>query len=145
MKIENPKTRKIVIAGAIAFIGVMLYMEFTSRDILDTHGVYTIAQITHVSQHTGRHNISGYKATFTYTLDGRAYSGGNSDYAFNRSMTGRRYFVLVAPGKTRKTKLLYDHPVPDWFTADPPSQGWNRLPSAEELRKIMSGTLKEQR
>ncbi|MCC8020273.1 MAG: hypothetical protein LIO85_10955 [Rikenellaceae bacterium] len=146
MQVRNPKIRQLIVAGAIIFICVMLCMEFSSRDTLATDGVYTIAEVTHVARHTGRSGtLSGYRAAFTYRLGGKSYGGENRGYGFDASMTGRRYFVLVAPGKTRKTVLLHDHPVPEWFTAEAPPQGWSRLPSSAELRNIMSNGLQKRR
>ncbi len=128
--------RSIIVCAVIALAGLVIYKEYFEADTLSLSGRYTIAEITRVNPRIGRHRHRS-RAYFNYKLYGEPHSGSYTHIGLNTSLDGHRYFVLVAPGKTRKTKLLYDHPVPDWFTIAPPDTGWAAIPSDKELRQMV--------
>lgn len=115
---------------------MVIYKEYFEEDVLSERGRYTIAEVTRVDTRIGR-NKHRARAYFRYVLHGKRHSASYSDIGLNSSLAGRRYFVLVAPGETRRTRLYTDYPVPDWFTIAPPDTGWATIPADKELRLMV--------
>jgi len=79
---------------------------------------------------------SGSDIYYSYQVNGvdfhtRQYSG-----ISQRKLTGRRYFVKYYPPNPQNSRLLLEHPVPDWLKAPP--NGWAEMPKLDlENKRIV--------
>ncbi|MCD8174270.1 MAG: hypothetical protein LUD76_12610 [Alistipes sp.] len=128
--------RSIIVCAVITLTGLVIYKEYFEAETLSLRGRYTIAEITRVNPRIGR-NRHRSRACFNYNLYGEHHSGSYTHIGLNTSLAGHRYFVLVAPRETKRTRLYTDYPVPDWFTIAPPDTGWAAIPSDKELRQMV--------
>lgn len=131
----KPLSKKEKIQGHIFFwtlitviFAIMYYCGERERDYVKRNGIWTILTIEKITIST-----NGGSFSYRFTLRGKTYKGAsggaNGDPVIRK---GRRLFMMVVPYETNK-RLTFSKPVPDWFTAEAPYNGWKTFPTNDEL------------
>lgn len=135
MKSVKQLSKKEKIQGHIFFwtliaiiISILLFTGEHRRKYVKKNGVWTILTVDKITIST-----NGGSFSYHFTFKGVSYKGGASGSNGNSVIKkGRRLFMMVVPDKTSR-RLIVSKPVPDWFTAEAPYDGWKTFPTNDEL------------
>ncbi|MDR2914889.1 MAG: hypothetical protein LBV74_08680 [Tannerella sp.] len=109
---------------------LVLYRNKKVRYIRE-HGVWTILTVT---KKEATDSVSHKKVYYIFQLNNRTYTG-SVTLRRKKAESANRFFIMVVPNEAHKRKIYGN--VPEWFTSDAPSEGWEKHPTENELREMM--------
>lgn len=88
-------------------------------------------------------NRSGSYMYYSFWVRSKRYESREPCGIERRKLVRKRYFVQYYTPNPHNSKLLLDHPVPDWLTEAPPS-GWAEMPELDmKNKKIIEKQIKK--
>lgn len=100
-----------------ASLNVIRYMQ------LPKEGIYSIGEITNIFDD----RFSASSINFTFKYQNNTYTDVSKTDEYDRSLIGKKFFVLFLTKHPKIVKILLDKPVPNHLK-NSPYEGWKQLP-----------------
>lgn len=123
---HHSKMKKILnIAGIIFFIVIItmvILKYFFNKDTLEKNHKYSVCVVTRFEGVKG-----GFSVGYTFNVDHSENIVSEIVQEGNKSVIGKRFYVMFYPSNPKNSKVLLNKPVPDSIKEAPP-EGWDKIP-----------------
>ncbi len=131
---DRARLNKVIVINSIlltVFSVILIFLRRKKIRYIEEHGVWTILTITEKEK---SESMLHYKISYVIQLNNRMFTG-STTLSKKKVKSSNRFFIKVVPNEEKKWKE-YDA-VPEWFTLDAPSKGWEKHPTESELREMI--------
>ena len=128
VKMQESKLSGNLIKGIMLLIVFILIIIPASLNVirymqLPKEGIYSIGEITNIFDD----RFSASSINFTFKYQNNTYTDVSKTDEYDRSLIGKKFFVLFLTKHPKIVKILLDKPVPNHLK-NSPYEGWKQLP-----------------